>query len=312
MKTTRQAIGLFLILAMLFVVVAVELSAAAKSKVVLARNPQAINERNQADAKETARLFDQALLALTGQKTAADSWKALGLKPDDVVAVKINCNTWTVDLSPDPQFIAALCRSLRTVLPTNQIIIYDNESSALVERGFAINRSASGVRRTGTDQGDGFDAQEQLTKIVTHSATKIINLASLKCIDGDMAVSLLLKNHIGSLIPADMPKCHDDPDFLAGVCARPSIINKTILNLITGLRGTYRRGVPWYWGGIIMGADPLAVEYAAIAVMNEKRALEKVAPLPIPEYLKIAEKKYGLGTTDAGKIEQVKIDLKMP
>jgi len=44
--------------------------------------------------------------------------------------------------------------------------------------------------------------------------------------------------------------------------------------------------------------------------MNEKRALEKVEPLPIPEYVKITEKEYSLGTTDPAAIEQIKIDLK--
>ena len=165
------------------------------------------------------------------------------------------------------------------------------------------------MRYTGTDQGDGFDAQEKLTKIVTGTASKIINLASLKCAEGDLVASLLLKNHIGSLLPEDMPKCHKDPDFLAEVCARTSIKSKTILNIVSGLRGTYRRSVPWYWGGIIMGTDSVAVDAAAIGVMNEKRALEKVDPLPLPEYLKIAEKKYNLGTTDPALIEQIKLEL---
>jgi hypothetical protein len=276
--------------------------------VVLARNPGAINDRNQADYKETARLFDRALLATTGQKTAVDSWKALGLRPADVVAIKINSDNWTIGLRPHPELVTALCRSLRTVIPANHIIVYDNISENMKESNFAVNGPGSGVRYTGTDQ-DGFAAEERLTKIITATATKIINLASLKCIDGDLLVSLLLKNHIGSLVPEDMPKCHKDPDFLAGVCARPSIKNKTILNIITGLRGSYQRGVPWYWGGIIMGTDPLATEMAAIAVINEKRVLEKVAPLPMPEQLTIAEKKYGLGTTDAAKIEQIKLDL---
>jgi hypothetical protein len=284
-------------------------SAPAKSRVILARNPKAINERNQADAKETARLFDRALLALTGQKTAAESWKTLGLLAEDIVAVKINCNNWTISLSPQPELVAALCSSLQTVVPANHIIVYDNESAALTANGFAINRSGAGVRYTGTDQGDGFDAPERLTKIVSGTATKIINLASLKCVESDFGASLLLKNHIGSLMPEDMAKCHNDPDFLAAVCARPSIKSKTFLNLVTGLRGTYRRGVPWYWAGIILGTDPLAVETTAIGVMNGKRTLEKVPPMPIPEYLKIAEKKYGLGTIDTSMIEQIKVDL---
>ena len=309
MKKTKHAMYVFSIL-LLFVIGAMgQLPVAAKSRVILARNQAAINERNQADGKETARLFDTSLLAVSGQKTAAAAWKTLGLNSKDVVAIKINCNTWTIGLSPHSELVTALCRSLQTVIPANHIIVYDNDSAALKESNFVINRSGSGVRYTGTDQGDGFDSSERLTKIVTNTATKIINLASLKCAEGDLVASLLLKNHIGSLVPEDMPKCHNNQDFLAGVCARPAIKNKTILNIVSGLRGTYRRGVPWYWGGIIMGTDPLAVESAALGVMNEKRLLEKVAALPVPEYLKIAEKKFGLGTTDAAKIEQIKIDL---
>jgi len=307
-KKAKSMMGVLLIFSMLLACLAVELPAAAKSKVVLARNPKAVNERNQADGKETARLFDRALLALTGQKTAAAAWKTLGLKPDDVVAVKVNCNTWTIGLSPHPELMAALCSSLQKVVPANQIIVYDNEAAALTASGFILNRSASGVRYTGTE-GDGFDDQQRLTKIVTQTATKIINLASLKCADGGLVASLLLKNHIGSLVPEDMPKCHTDADFLAGVCARPSIKDKTILNMVAGLRGTYRRSVPWYWAGIILGTDPLAVEMSAIGVMNEKRALEKVEPLPVPVHVTIAEKKYNLGTTDPAMIEQVKLDL---
>jgi len=310
MKKTKLIASLFSILSLFVLCATAELSAAAgKSRVILARNPKAINDRNQADARETARLFDQAFQALTAQKTAADSWKALGLRPADVVAVKINCNTWTITLSPLPELLDALCRSLQTVIPANQIIIYDNDSAAMKECRFVLNRSGSGVRYTGTDQGDGFDPKEGLTRIVTGMATKVINLASLKCAEGDLVASLILKNQIGSLVPGDMPKCHNDPDFLAGVCARPSLRSKTILNMVSGLRGTYRRGVPWYWGGIILGTDPLAVETAAIGVMNEKRVLEKVGPLPLPQALKIAETKYGLGTTSDARIERIKVDL---
>lgn len=309
MKKSGIILSVFLILSLCLICATVTLSAAAKSRVVLARDPGAINERNQAEGPKTARLFDRALLALTGQKTALAAWNVLGLKPKDVVAVKINCNRWTIDLSPQPELVAALCNSLQIVIPANHIIVYDNDSAALTASGFILNHSGAGVRYCGTDQGDGFDAPEMLTKVITASATKIINLASLKCAEGDLVASLLLKNHIGSLLPEDMPKCHKDPDFLAAVCARPSIKNKTILNIVAGLRGTYRRSVPWYWGGIIMGTDPVAVDAAAIGVMNEKRSLEKVDPLLIPEYLKIAEKKYNLGTTDPAMIEQVKIDL---
>ena len=283
---------------------------APKARVVLARNPRAVNERNVCDPAETARLLDRALAALTGAPTPAKAWKALGLSATDVVAVKVNCNNWTIALSPQPPLVEALCRSLQAVVEANRIIVYDNDAEAMRNSGFALNRSASGVRFIATDQGDGFDEGERLTRIVTRSATKLINLASLKCVDeNDLVASLLFKNHIGSLVPRDMSKCHGDHDFLAGVGARPSIRGKTVLNIITGLRATYKRGVPWYWAGIIMGRDPVATETAAIGVMNEKRRQEGLAPLPLPKYLDIAMNQLGLGTCDAGRIQRVRLEI---
>lgn len=282
--------------------------AATQVKVVLARNPRAVNERNVCNALETARLFDRALLELTAAKTQEQAWKMLGLIGSDTVAIKLNCNNWTIALNPHRELIDALCRSLQSVIPANRIIIYDHPEAALIKSGFAVNRSAVGVRFFGSDHGDGFDAGERLTKIISATASKVINLASLKCVEGDMAVSLFLKNHIGSLLPEDMAKCHNDPDFLAEVSSRPSIKNKTILNLCDGLRGSYRRGVPWYWGGIIMSKDPLAAEAAALQVINEKRQKEKLPPLAEPEALRIAESKYRLGRR-IRDVVQTKIEM---
>ena len=306
-----QAGAAVLLLAPLLSAPAAQPAASAQSEVVLARNPRAISERNVCDPAETARLLDHALAALTGAPAPAKAWKALGVTATDVVAVKVNCNNWTITLSPKPELVQALCASLETVIPANQIIVYDNDEAAMKESGFVPNRSAKGVRFTGTDRwSDGFDPAERLTRIVTRSATKVINLASLKCVDeNDLVVSLLLKNHIGSLVPEDMVKCHNDHDFLAGVCARASLRNKTVLNIITGLRGTYRRGVPWYWAGLIMGRDPLAVETAAIAVINKKRKQEGIPALGIPAYLSIAMNKFRLGTCDPGRIKWVRLEI---
>lgn len=282
-------------------------AAPVKSRVILAQNPQAINQRNQCNQEEVTALFNKALLALTGAADPAHAWAALGLVPNDVVAVKVNCNNWTLDLRPHQELVRALCQSLNSVIALNQIIIYERCNSDLVDGGFTINKTGTGVRCFGNDDGGGYHPQERLTRIITDTASKIINMASLKCVEREFGASLFFKNHIGSLMDKDMSKCHGDPDFLAEVNARPSIKNKTILNLCDGLRGTYRRGVPWYWAGVIMGKDPVTSEYAAIEVMNEKRRNENISPLEIPDHLRIAEKKYQLGTWNPSKIEIVKI-----
>jgi hypothetical protein len=273
-----------------------------KAKIIVSRNKHTINNRNVCNQQEVTYMFKNALLALTGKSIESKAWGSLGLNARDVVAIKVNCNTWTIHLSPHRELVHTLCQSLNSVIPLNSVIIYERTTSDLESGGFKANTSNVGVRFYGNDEGDGYHPEEKLTRIITDTSTKLINLASLKCVEGGFAASLFFKNHIGSLMEKDMPKCHGDLDFLAEINARPSIRRKTILNLCDGLRGTYRRGVPWYWAGIIMGKDPVAAEFTAIQVMNQKRKQEKISLLEIPAHLKIAESKYKLGTCNPDNI----------
>ncbi|MEW6367243.1 MAG: hypothetical protein AB1714_21645 [Acidobacteriota bacterium] len=278
-----------------------------RTKVIVARDEKCINGRNECDPVLVKRAFDRSLLALTGRQDARAAWTSLGLAAADVVAVKMNCCTWTIPLAPHKELVRALCDSLGTVIPQNNIILYDRSNEQLDEGGFAINQSKSGVRCFGNDQGGGYDEQERLTRIVTNTCTKLINLASLKCVEWHFGGSIFMKNHIGTLMSEDMPKCHGNPDFLAEVSSRPSIRKKTILQLCDGLRGSYQRGVPWYWAGIIMGRDPVASECVAMDVINEKRIAEKVPAIEMPAHLLIAAGKYRIGTCNAHLIERVRV-----
>lgn len=284
-----------------------------KSKVVTIRSPRAIDSRNQCNAAEVKAMLEQGLRTLTGATTAREAWMTLGLMPEDVVGIKINCNNWTIKLSPHPELVAVLSESLSSVVPPNNIIFYDMTKSDLEEVGFRRNSSTNGIRFMANDTDAGHDDQERLTKIVTSMCTKLINLASLKSVaatggNETYDISVFFKNHVGSLTAKDAPKSHDDHDFAAGILARPSLRKKTILNLCDGLRGSYKRGVPWYWAGIVLGIDPVASEYVAVQVINEKRIQEKERPLDTPRYLSIAEKKYGLGTCAPANIDWVRLE----
>jgi hypothetical protein len=279
-----------------------------KSKVVTVRSARVVNSRNQVNPAEAKAMLAAGLEALTGKKEAKEAWSALGLKPADVVGIKVNCNNWTITLSPPAELLRALTDSLATVVPVNNIIVYEASLADLESSGFKGNSSTSGVRFMGCNEGAGFDDQERLSRIAISTCTKLINFASLKCVEQGRGASLFFKNQIGSLVEKDMPKCHGNMDFLASTLAKPSLRHKTILNICNGLRGTYKQGVPWYWGGLIMGQDPVAAEWVGYQVINEKREQEKMAALPAPEYLKIAESKYGLGTCTPGHVDWVKIE----
>ena len=306
-------------LALLLIVVssgvraAARASSEAKARVITVRSPKAVDNRGHADAAEIRAMLKQGLQALTGKATAGEAWTTLGLTPKDVVGVKINCNNWTINLSPPPELVTVLAESLSSVVPLNNIVFYDMHKTDLEQAGFKRNATKNGVRFLAAETDARYDDREKLTEIATSLCTKLINFASLKTVyepdaDEPYDASLFFKNQIGSLTAQDAPKCHDDADFLAEILARPSIRQKTILNLCSGLRASYKRGVPWYWGGIVLGVDPLATEYIALQVINEKRILEKAKPLGLSPYLTIAETKYALGTCKPGKIEWVKLE----
>jgi len=283
-------------------------AAPGKAIVAVVRNGKAISDRNECNRAEVRRMIDTALGTVTGKTAAKEAWAALGVTKDDVVAVKVNCNSWTFLLSTHPDLVYALTDSLSEVVPANNIIIYERYTNELGRAGYRTNTGPSGVRCFGTEQGGGFDSGG-LTKIVTDAATKVINVPSLKAVDGDFGASLFLKNHIGTIPPNQMANCHGNALFCDQVCAQPDLKDKTVLAVCDGLRGTYKRGVPWYWKGIIMSRDQVAAEYTAHQVINEKRIAGRDRPIGLPSYVTKADTVYRLGTSDPAMIDIVKKEL---
>lgn len=283
-------------------------AAAPKSRVAVVRNPKAITERNECNRRQAARMIDRALLDLTGKGDAKAAWTALGVGKDDVVGIKINCNGAGFPLYAHTELVYALTESLSGVVRPESIIIYDRSGGELSRAGFRVNRDGSGVRCMGTEDGGGFHPREGLTKIVTDTCTKLINLPSLKTFGGEFSGSLFLKNHIGTLPREDMSRCHGNAGFCTEVVSRPSIKAKTVLALCDGLRGTWNRSEPWYWGGIIASRDQVAAEYTALQIINEKRRQEGETAFETPSYVVQAESS-GIGTCTPARIETVRAEL---
>jgi len=284
-------------------------AAAGKVRVAVVRNERAVSTRNVCNPVETRKMVDKALEIVTGKRDPREAWASLGVVKEDVVGIKVNCNSWTFRLTTHPELVYALCDSLSSVVRPNNIIIYERYTGELTRAGYRANTGTSGVRCFGTEEGGGFGGPNDLTRIVTDTCTKIINVPSLKAVDGEFAASLFLKNHIGTIPPPQMSRCHGYARFCTEVCATPALRNKTILAVCDGLRGTYKRGVPWYWGGIVVSRDQVAAEYVSLQVINEKRKAEKVKLLSVPSYVTLAETSYHLGTCNPGRIEVVKTTL---
>ena len=280
-------------------------ASARKATVSIVRNEKAVSNRGVIDQEELSLMLHRALFSAVGEENVRRAWVTLGIEKHDVVGIKVNSNP-----NAFPRFVRssvayALSDSLikAQIIPPGNIIIYDRYTSELEDVGYRVNTSDTQIRCFGADENIGFAPDEGITRIVTDMCTKIINISALKTLDNQFAASLTLKNHIGSLPPDQMPKCHDNTELITLISTKPSIKNRTILAVCDGLRGTYKRGVPWYWKGIIMSCDPVAVEYAAHQVINEKRSAENSEPLAFPDYVRLADTKYGLGICNPANME---------
>ena len=138
-------------------------SAQDKVKVAVVRNEQAISNRNICDEKQAKLMIEKALLTVTGKQNPKEAWAFLGLTKDDTVGIKVNCNGANFPLYAHPELVYALCESLSNVLPLNNIIIYERNTSELTRAGFKANKNNTGVRCFGTNEGGGFHPQEGLT-----------------------------------------------------------------------------------------------------------------------------------------------------
>ncbi|MFC1485473.1 DUF362 domain-containing protein [Candidatus Latescibacterota bacterium] len=278
------------------------LYAADNATVAVVKNESAIDDNNKCNSEEAANMITKGLTAITGQNDVGDAWRALGLTKQDVVAIKVNCNRAGFLLNAHPELVYALCESMSAIIPENNIIIYDRDTTELTQVGFVGNTSSSGVRCFGSENAGGFDNEDELTDIVFNQCTKLINLPSLKTFEREYAGTLCLKNQIGTLRRDHMSRCHGNTPFITEVNARPSIRDKTMLILCDGLRGTYQRSTPWYYKGIIMSTDPIATEVTCLGIINEKRKAESIEEMPIPNYVTLADTKYGLGISDTSNI----------
>ena len=299
--------------------------ASGKSRVVVIRH-EALAAEGQGPAPERVREFlEEALKALTADTRAADAW-ARWLKPSDRVGIKVNC----LGYSTRPAVALATAASLSAIgLAPQQVIVWDRTSVELDKAGYDV-RSASGKapRCFGTDslgnRGNAGYGSEIVTsgeigsfysRIVTDEATALVSACILK--DHNLAgLTCALKNFFGAIHNPN--KYHDngcDP-FIADTCAAPPIRERLRLAVCDALRPQYSGGPSvrpqWQWGygGLIVSADPVALDRVALEVLEKKRAAAGMKPLEAEKrparHLASAQAR-GLGVADIARIDVISI-----
>jgi len=251
-----------------------------KTRVVLIRDKDALDESGTVRSDAVKRMLDEAVKTLLHEKEATVAWKKI-IRPDDVVGIKTNA--WRALPTP-PQLEDAI------------------RSSVLVAGVSAENIS---VRDRGV-----------LDDPVFMKATALINVRPMRTHDWS-GLGTLLKNYI--MFVPDPPRFHPDSCAdLAALWQLPEVKGKTRLNILVMLTPLFHSVGPhgfnpayvWRYNGLLVGLDPVAVDATGARVILAKRREFFGADRPInplPKHIELADTRHHLGTADPNKIELVKL-----
>ncbi|MCK4966096.1 DUF362 domain-containing protein [bacterium] len=286
------------------------------SKVVVAQRKNAVSG-NSINLVVVEEMFDESLKALTGTKSVNEAWEVIlpNIKlAKDVVSLKINCISRHVDTHREVSF--AIAKSLMKFgVRENNIIIWDRTDRELKRAGYEINTGKKGVRCFGTDhEGVGHEepfllpagCKAQVSRILSEYTDYLINVPVLKNHRGS-GVTYCLKNHFGTFYnPSDFHKSGITP-IIPQLNDRPEVRKKTILHVGDALYGVARGGPggppTFTYNGLMLGFDPVAMDYQAKKILEENGC----DTIHKEQFIDMASKKYKLGNSEPDKIEVIKV-----
>lgn len=251
-----------------------------KTRVVLIRDKDILDETGAVRAEAVQKMLDQAVKSLLGEKDVFAAWKKL-IKADDVVGIKTNA--WKA-------------------LPT----------PAALEEALRQGVLAAGVKTENISVRD----RGVLDDPIFAKATALINVRPMRAHDWS-GLGTCIKNYI--MFVPDPPRFHPDSCAdLAALWQLPAVKGKTRLNILAMFTPLFHSVGPhgfnpayvWKYNGMIMGLDPVAVDATGASIIQAKRRefFGEDRPInPPPKHIELADSRHHLGTADPNKIELIKI-----
>jgi len=251
-----------------------------KSRVVLVRDKDAVAADGKINGEVVQRMLDQAVMALFDKKDPVECFKIL-VKPDDIVGVK--SNEWAP-------------------LPT----------TTQVEQAIKKRLMGAGV----PEENIGIADRGVLGHPIFEKATVLINARPMRT-HAWSGVGSLIKNYI--MFDPNPPNYHDNACApLGSLWELPIVKGKTRLNVLVLFTPLFHGVGPhhfdktytWTYGGLAVGADPVAVDSVGLRLFQAKRReyFGEDKPIkPAAHHIAFADTRYHLGNSDPAKIELIKL-----
>jgi len=255
-----------------------------KVKVVLVRDPNALDASGAPDAEVIQRMLDEAVRALFGEKDTVKAWKKI-INPSDVVGIKTNVWNQLPTTSQVEQAIKR--RVLDAGVPEDKVSIDD--------RGVLRNP-------------------------IFQNATALINARPAR-VHQWAGMGSCLKNYI-QFVPKPSDYHADSCADLAKIWLLPNVKGKTRLNILVmltplfyvpGSKTQYDKQYVWPYKGLIVSPDPVAADATGLRVITAKGREffgQDQPPRMSPHHIQLADTRHHLGVSDPARIELVKLGWK--
>ncbi len=298
-------------------------TAAGKSRVVIARDPQLRDAGTTVDSNRMLKLLDRSVQAVFNLDNPTEPWKKLA-RPGDKVGLKMNALGGR-GLSSNLQLIEAICERLQEAgLRASDIVIWDRDTDELERAGFHVSTGGNRVQCFGTDR-VGYedelvtygDVGSRLSKILTEHCDVLINVPVLKDHDG-AGITAALKNMYGVIHNPNKYHPNGCNPYVADVNMLPEIRRKMRLTICDATTASYEGGpgykpqYAWKNNALIVSQDPVALDYIGWQIIERKRAEQGLKTLEAedraPRYIATAgDAQHQLGTNDPKKIVVVEV-----
>jgi len=301
-----------------------DLSRVVVARHVLAHDGSSGRDNAHLDPATVEAMVDEAVMAFTGEDSLVSAWQQVIPDPTGKVAIKVNCQITGI-YTKSAVVNAIIDGLVERGVAEDDIIIYDRTENAFGVAGFVRNPLGPGVRVGVLGYGDlgGYSAHAELFEIAKllidesgdFDCDYLINVPVCKALDGYSGVTLSMKNHYGTC----SPRHEDIHNEICRTNALPAIRDKTRLIVLDALYCQY------IWSGgadqthvdvvnsVVVGTDPVAVDYHGWQLIAQLRAAHSVPPVsPYPHFIDYAAEVYGLGTNDPAQMELIELDLHPP
>ncbi len=297
--------------------------AAARSRVVVARDPQLRGAGSGVDSSRMLALLDRAMQSAFNRDNAIEAWKQI-FRPGEVVGLKVNALGGR-GISTNRVLVEAICERLQQAgIRAADIVVWDRSTDELERVGFQIAMGGNRVQCFGTDQVD-YEQElsawgsvgSRVSKILTQRTNVLINLPVLKDHDG-AGVTIGLKNMYGVIHNPNKYHPNGCNPYVADLNMLPEIRTRLRLTICDATTAMYEGGPAykpehcWKMNGLIVSQDPVALDTTGWQIIERKRAEHGLKTLEAdgraPAYLATAaDKDHRLGTCDPKRITMVEI-----